>query len=143
MLCIPYYCGMEKRTYITRMPDKAGAFLVAGRIIAAHNGNIVRVNYNKAVDTHTLFIEVAAETAQHQMIKEQLSRCGYLSTDGSEARIIMIVLTLDDHPGAVLPVLEIINAHNVNISYISSQENGTGVQYFKMGLFIEDTSEIK
>lgn len=134
---------MEKRTYITRMPDKAGAFLVAGRIIAAHNGNIVRVNYNKAVDTHTLFIEVAAESAQHQLIKEHLLRCGYLSTNGSEARIIMIVLTLDDRPGAVLPVLEIINAHNVNISYISSQENGTGVQHFKMGLFIEDTSEIK
>ena len=83
---------MEKRTYITRMPDKAGAFLVAGKIIAEHNGNIVRVNYNKAVDTHTLFIEVSAETTQHQLIKEHLSRCGYLSTTDSEARIIMIVL---------------------------------------------------
>ena len=55
----------------------------------------------------------------------------------------MIVLTLPDVSGAVLPVLEILNSHKVNISYISSQENGTGVQYFKMGLLIENTSEIR
>ncbi len=36
-----------KQTYITRMPDKAGAFLMASRIIAGNGGNIVRVNYNK------------------------------------------------------------------------------------------------
>ena len=45
-----------RKTYVTRMPDKAGAFLLASRIIAACGGNIARVNYNRAVDTHTLFI---------------------------------------------------------------------------------------
>ena len=25
-----------KKTYVTKMPDKAGAFLVAGKIIAGH-----------------------------------------------------------------------------------------------------------
>ena len=50
-----------RKTYVTRMPDKAGAFLVAARIITKAGGNIVRVNYNKAVDLHTLFIEVNAD----------------------------------------------------------------------------------
>ena len=53
------------------------------------------------------------------------------------------MLTLPDHPGAVTPVLEVLSRHRVNISYISSQENGTGVQHFKMGLLIENTGEIK
>lgn len=132
-----------KKTYVTKMPDKAGAFLVAGKIIAGHGGNIVRVNYNKAVDLHTLFIEVAATEEQHKMIKDELSECGYLSENNSESQILMIVLTLPDVSGAVMPVLEILNTHKVNISYISSQENGTGVQYFKMGLLIENTSEIR
>ena len=57
-----------KKTYITRMPDKAGAFLVAGQIISRAGGNIVRVNYNKAVDLHTLFIEVTGTQAQHERI---------------------------------------------------------------------------
>ena len=132
-----------KKTYVTRMPDKAGAFLVAGKIIAQHGGNIVRVNYNKAVDLHTLFIEVSASEEQHKLIKAELSECGYLSEINSESQILMIVLTLPDVSGAVMPVLEILNAHKVNISYMSSQENGTGVQYFKMGLLIENTQEIR
>ncbi|MCR4939545.1 MAG: MBL fold metallo-hydrolase [Treponemataceae bacterium] len=132
-----------KKTYVTRMPDKAGAFLVAGRIIARQGGNIVRVNYNKAVDLHTLFIEVSADQKQHEKIAEELSECGYLADKVGESQILMIVLTLPDVSGAVMPVLEVLNSHQVNISYISSQENGTGFQYFKMGLFIENTSEIR
>lgn len=135
-----------RKTYVTKMPDKAGAFLVASRIVAEHGGNIVRVNYNKAVDLHTLFIEVSANEEQHKLIESELTECGYLvelSEDASNAQILMIVLTLPDVSGAVMPVLEILNSHKVNISYISSQENGTGFQYFKMGLFIENTSEIR
>ena len=132
-----------RKTYVTRMPDKAGAFLLASRIIAACGGNIARVNYNRAVDTHTLFIEVSATAAQHAEIARQLSACGYLTELEDGKRILMIVLTLPDHPGAVTPVLEVLSRHRVNISYISSQENGTGVQHFKMGLLIENTGEIK
>ena len=70
---------MVRKTYITRMPDQAGAFLLAGRIISQEGGNIVRVNYNRAVDTHTLFIEVSAEDAQHEAIERRLTECGYLA----------------------------------------------------------------
>ena len=131
-----------RKTYITRMPDKAGAFLHASRVISSNGGNIVRVNYNKAVDLHTLFIEVSAEESQHLAISQGLSQCGYLTEDAGDARVLMIVLTLRDVPGAVTPVLEIISRYKVNISYISSQENGTGWQHFKMGLLIENTDEI-
>lgn len=131
-----------RKTYITGMPDKAGAFLLASRIIARNGGNIVRVNYNKAVDTHTLFIEVSAPEAAHKEIKSQLKDCGYLDAIRTDRRVIMIVLTLEDKPGAVTPVLEVLNRYRVNISYISSQENGTPYQHFKMGLLIEDPEEI-
>ena len=47
-----------KKTFVTTMPDRAGAFLKASRIIADLDLNITRVSYNKAIDTHTLFIEV-------------------------------------------------------------------------------------
>ena len=131
-----------RKTYITKMPDKAGAFLLASRIIAACGGNIVRVNYNKAVDLHTLFIEVSAGAERHREIARQLTACGYLADGGENRRILMIVLTLPDRPGAITPVLEVLGRYQVNISYISSQENGTPFQYFKMGLLIEDAGEI-
>ena len=133
---------MIKKTYITRMPDRSGAFLLAGRIISEAGGNIVRVNYNRAVDTHTLFIEVSADEEQHALIERRLTELGYLTDRGDDRQILMIVLRLPDVPGTVLPVLEILGKYSVNISYISARENGTGWQDFKMGLLIDNTDEI-
>ena len=134
-----------KKTYVTKMPDKAGAFLLASQIISKYQGNIIRANYNKAVDLHTLFIEVSASAESHQKISEELSKCGYLfdAAESENQKILMIVLKLLDKPGSVTSVLQILKNFDVNISYISSQENGTEFQYFKMGLLIEDTRKIK
>ena len=43
------------KTFITRMPDKAGAFLKAGNIIEEMGGAIKRVSYNKGIDAHTFY----------------------------------------------------------------------------------------
>ena len=45
---------------------------------------------------------------------------------------------MKDVPGSVTGVLELISKFNFNISYISSQENGSGYQQFKMGLYVND-----
>lgn len=132
-----------KQTYITQMPDKSGAFLKASRAISQCGGNIVRVNYNKTVDAHTLFIEVSADGAQHAEIEEKLRALGYLTQVNSGQKVVLIVLKLPDVAGAVAPVLEIIGSHDINVTYISSQENGTPYQYFKMGLMVENADEVK
>ena len=132
-----------RKTYITKIPDKAGAFLKASQIISSQNGNIVRVNYNKAIDLHTMFIEVSATEENHKKIKSELEKCNYLFNTTDNQKILIIVLKLQDIPGSVTPVLEILKKYKINISYMSSQENGTDYQYFKMGLLIENTQEIK
>ena len=40
-----------RQTFTTTMPDRAGAFLRASRLIAAAGANITRVSYNKATPT--------------------------------------------------------------------------------------------
>ncbi len=132
-----------KKTYITKMPDKAGAFLLASRVIGKNGGNIVRVNYNKSVDAHTLFIEVNAKQDQHKLILHELSDLGYLAEEEPGQKVILIVLKLRDEPGSVTPILEIIHNYDINVTYISSQETGTQYQYFKMGLRLTNTNEIK
>lgn len=126
-----------KRTYITNVPDRAGAFLRAGEIIAAHGGNISRINYNKAVDLHTLFLDVCAPEARMEDITCELREIGYLPDGSAENRVMLIVLHLPDEPGALLPVLRVLDRYDINISYLNSQENGTGWQDFHMGLLIE------
>ena len=109
-----------RKTYITTMPDKSGAFLEASRIIAAAGANITRVSYNKAVDTHTLFIDVSGEPDQLADISDALRRIGYIQDAESGSRVLLVEFVLRDVPGAVQSVLELIHQYNFNISYISS-----------------------
>ena len=131
-----------RKTFTTQMPDRAGAFFIASRIISEAGGNITRVSYNKAIDTHTLFVEVDGAPRQLEMISSKLEQAGYLGDGGTQGKVILMEFKLEDRPGAVFPVLELINRYDFNISYISSQENGTPYQYFKMGLFIDNTADV-
>jgi len=124
------------------MPDRIGAFLRADRCLTRLGLNITRVSYNKAVDAHMLFIEVDGTEDQLREAESELKRLGYLTGADSLGGVILIEFRLRDEPGALLPILELIDDYDLNISYISSQENGTHHQYFKMGLYVENGREI-
>ena len=127
-----------KKTYVTTMPNHIGAFLKASECFAALGINITRVSYNKAVDSHTLFIDAEGNEAQLKAADERLASIGYLQNADSGKGIVLVEFHLKDVPGSVTEVLRIINEYHLNISYISSQENGSAYQAFKMGLFVED-----
>ena len=132
-----------KKTYITTMPDHIGAFLKASECFAALGVNITRVSYNKAVDSHTLFIDADGDEAQLEQADRELAQIGYLPTGKSENSIVLLEFMLRDVPGSVTNVLRLINRYRLNISYLSSQENGAAYQAFKMGLFVEDGKRLK
>ena len=127
-----------KKTYVTTMPDHIGAFLKASRCFKELGVNITRVSYNKAVDSHTLVIDAEGIREPLDRADEELTRIGYLRAPAAEKSVILLEFSLRDVPGAVTDVLELIDEFRFNISYISSQENGTDHQLFKMGLFVDD-----
>jgi len=131
-----------KKTYVTSMPDHIGAFLKASKYFSALNINITRVSYNKAVDSHTLFIDAEGTEEQLKKADVQLEKIGYLQNSASKTSIVLIEFRLPDIPGSVTNVLTLINEFNFNISYISSQENGTDYQLFKMGLYVDNPNKI-
>ena len=132
-----------KKTYITTMPNHIGAFLKASECFAKLGINITRVSYNKAVDSHTLFIDAEGSEDQLQAADEQLAEIGYLQTPDNDKGVVLVEFHLKDVPGSVTEVLRIISEYRLNISYISSQENGSAYQAFKMGLFVEDENVLK
>ena len=132
-----------KKTYITTMPNHIGAFLKASECFAALGINITRVSYNKAVDSHTLFIDAEGSEDQLRAADDQLTRIGYLQTPENDKGIVLVEFHLKDVPGSVTEVLQIISEYRLNISYISSQENGSAYQAFKMGLFVEDEDVLR
>ena len=132
-----------KKTYITTMPNHIGAFLKASECFASLGINITRVSYNKAIDSHTLFIDAEGDEEQLAKADKELANIGYLPTDRNENSIVLIEFMLRDVPGSVTEVLKLINRYELNISYISSQENGSTHQAFKMGLFVENEDRMK
>ena len=131
-----------KKTYVTSMPNHIGAFLKASKCFSALGINITRVSYNKAVDSHTLFIDAEGTEEQLNKADIELQKIGYLQSNTNKTSVVLIEFCLEDKPGSVTNVLTLINDFNFNISYISSQENGTDYQYFKMGLYVEDIDKI-
>lgn len=132
-----------KKTYITTMPNHIGAFLKASECFAALGINITRVSYNKAVDSHTLFIDAEGDPGKLLEADEMLTKIGYLKTPNHEKSIVLLEFILEDKPGSVTEVLRLIDRYGLNISYISSQENGSEYQAFKMGLFVDDEKVLK
>jgi len=131
-----------KKTYVTSMPDHIGAFLKASKCFSALGINITRVSYNKAVDSHILFIDAEGTKEQLKKADSELEKIGYLQSQNDRTSIVLIEFCLKDVPGSVTDILELINDFNFNISYISSQENGTDYQLFKMGLYVENPDKI-
>lgn len=130
-----------KKTFATTLPDRSGAFLAASNVLSLLGVNITRVSYNKAVDTHTLFLDVQGDEAALATASARLKDLGYLQKERN-ASVILLEFELPDVPGSVLPVLKLINQFQFNISYISSQENGTPHQHFRMGLLVENSDEL-
>ena len=124
------------------MPNHIGAFLKASRCFYELGINITRVSYNKAVDSHTLFIDAEGTEEQLKAADAELEKIGYLQSNTAKTSVVLIEFCLRDVPGSVTSVLTLINDFNFNISYISSQENGTDYQYFKMGLYVDDPDRI-
>ncbi len=131
-----------KKTYITSMPNHIGAFLKASKCFSLLGINITRVSYNKAVDSHTLFIDAEGTEEQLSKADAELEKIGYLQSNSNKTSIVLIEFCLEDVPGSVTNILTLINEFNFNISYISSQENGTDYQYFKMGLYVDNFDKI-
>ena len=131
-----------RKTYATSMPNHIGSFLKASKCFAALGINITRVSYDKAVDSHMLFLDVEGTEEQIRKADIELEKIGYLQNNSADSSIVLIEFCLEDVPGSVTRVLELISAFNFNISYINSQENGTDYQYFKMGLHVEDPGRI-
>jgi len=131
-----------KKTYVTSMPNRIGAFLKASKCFSALGINITRVSYNKAVDSHTLFIDAEGTEEQLKKADRELEKIGYLQNTNAKTSIVLLEFCLKDVPGSVTDVLTLIDEFNFNISYISSQENGTDYQYFKMGLYVDDYDKI-
>ena len=134
---------IKTESFVTRLPDRHGAFLLASGIIKENNGDIIRVSYNKSVDMHTVFMEVRGEETDLANIRAALFEIGYLEEDLMTTQVIMLNIQHATGPGTIYPILQILNRYKISISYINGQEQSGGYATLRLGLLIEDPSIIK
>ena len=130
------------KTFITKMPNHIGAFLKASKCLSNLGINITRVSYNKSVDSHLLFIDVEGSPESLEKATQELMSIGYIHQDLDHRDVVLLEFKLKDIPGAVTPILELISDFNFNITYISSQQTDKEIQFFKMGLVVENQENI-
>jgi len=132
---------MMKRTFTTRTPDKPGAFMRACKVIMDHGGNITRVSYKRG--GLNLFIEVEASRKQLNDIEKGLSEMSYVDFVPKVPTVLVMEIKIPNSSGMLFPVLEIIDRHEVNISYLNSREENRGFQNFKIGMEVSDPTVSK
>ena len=94
-----------KKTFTTRMPDRVGAFYLADRCITNLGLNITRVSYNKAVDTHTLFLEVEGDEEALARAEAALAALGYLNEDsGTGYSVLDLIHSLEAVSGKKMAI---------------------------------------
>ena len=126
-----------KETFILCLPNRAGVFLKVCAIVAQNHGNICRMSYNKGIDMNTVFLDVSGDEKTLEEIRGQLDEGNYLAGRSRDRQVILVELRIVDGVGAVMPVLEAISHHHVNISFINYQQSDDPVQTVRMGLFID------
>ena len=94
-----------KKTYVTSMPNHIGAFLKASKCFSALGINITRVSYNKAVDSHTLFIDADGTEEQLKKADAELEKIGYLQSNASKTSVVLLEFCLEDVPACMLRIL--------------------------------------
>lgn len=127
-----------KKTYITNMPTDIGSYLKANLCFAKLGINITRASYNKAIDSHTLFIDVEGSPEQLARADEELARIGYLDNRRKDNRIVLLQFLLDNKPGSSLEILQLIQEYELSISYINTHESEADHQTLTLGLYMND-----
>ena len=87
------------------MPNHIGSFLKASKCFAVLGINITRVSYDKAVDSHMLFLDVEGTEEQIRKADAELEKIGYLQNNSADSSIVLIEFRLEDIPGSVTRVL--------------------------------------
>ena len=124
------------------MPNQIGAFLKASKVFAALGINMTRVNYNKAVDSHTLFIDAEGSEEQLQKADAELKKIGYLQSTTDKTSIVLLEFCMENVAGSITNLLTLINDFHFNISYINSQESSADYQNLQLGLYVEDFGKL-
>lgn len=132
-----------KKNYVLVLSDRKGAFLAVDKVFAEYGLDIKRASYNKVIDPQTFFVEVEGTPQAIQAADLDLELMGVLPGDTIVGEVELVEFILNDEPGIMLPVLELIDRFGFNITYYNAHVLTEGDQQVLMGLYVERREDLK
>lgn len=128
----------QRKTYVLVLPDMKGSFMRVDRMLSELGVDIKRASYNKVIDTHTFFLEVEASPQALRQADLELDLMGVLPGDTVVGEVYLLEFTMGDTPGAMLPLLELIDRYGLNITYYNARVSShPGEQRVRVGVYAE------
>ena len=122
-----------RRTFVLVLGNHRGSFLEADRVFSRLGLDIVRASYNKVIDIHTFFVEVVGTPEQMEAAETGLRKLGVLPDQQRVGTVFLLELRVENAPGALEPILELVDRHGLNITYFNAKVLSPGEQVVRLG----------
>lgn len=110
-------------SFATHVRDRSGSFYHLYQLAHACDLNVARISYNQHVDRHTIVIQVVGDAADIAAFKEHLIAESLLFVPTDDQHTVVIDCLLPDTPGALGPILALLERSALNITYMSGRSD--------------------
>jgi len=133
--------SLNKYSFIARMPDAPGSLQRAAEIIKRYTGNINRIQFDRRIDSGTVFFEVSASDEEYSGITRDLAAIGYLQTSLRPLSFLKFCIYLPHHqPGTLFDILNFTTSAGANIAFIDFDDRGRSPDRLTISLNLEQSS---
>jgi glyoxylase-like metal-dependent hydrolase (beta-lactamase superfamily II) len=119
------------------MPDMPGSLHRAAEIIKKYEGNINRIQFDRRIDSGTVFYEVTASEESYDRITRDLGSIGYLQSSIKPLSFLKFYVYLPHQPGALYEFLGLTTSACANISFLDFDDKGLHPDRLKVSLNLE------
>ncbi len=119
------------------MPDTPGSLHRAAEIIKKYDGNINRIQFDRRIDSGTVFYEVTASETSYARITQDLEQIGYLQSSINPMSFLKFCVYLPHRPGALYEFLGLTTLAGANISFLDFDDKGRHPDRLTVSLNLE------
>jgi glyoxylase-like metal-dependent hydrolase (beta-lactamase superfamily II) len=135
----PHRCPVVNRySFITRVPDKPGSLHKAAEIVARHNANINRIQFDRRIDPFTVFFELTSADGDYHEIMKDLAEIGYLQTSLKPLSFLKMYVYMPHEPGALFEFLHYTTSCKASIAYIDFDDKGLHPDRLTVSVNLDD-----
>ncbi len=131
---------MRRHSFIARVPDKPGALQAAAEIVGRYRGNINRLQYDRRIDTGTVFFEVTADEESCEAMLAALSSIGYLRATLKTPSFLKFYVYLPHHAGALDEFLTHTTSCGANIAFLDFDDKGRHPDRLTVSVSLEESA---